>query len=130
MFIPGANAIEGYGTAMNALALTFAFMSFGLLGVMAEESHFEYGSVAVARDPTGSVLGTDSTQSLEQLMEFARVQDEEGVQELVREGHLFSIKSGSRVVILMLDMSEHAYKVRVIGTNQEIFLVKETVCTK
>lgn len=115
---------------MNALTLTFALMFVGLLPILADEAEIETGTVAVARDPTGSVLGTDSTQSLDQLMEFARVQDQEGVQELAREGHLFSIKSGSSVVILMLDLSQHAYKVRVIGSNQEIFLVKETVFKK
>jgi hypothetical protein len=30
----------------------------------------------------------------------------------------------------MLDLGVHAYKVRVIGSNQEIFLVKETVFKK
>jgi hypothetical protein len=115
---------------MNVRTLTFAFISLSLLSVIADEAQFECGSVAVARDPTGSVLGTDSTRSLEQLLEFARVQDQEGVQELAREGHLFSIKSGSSIVILMLDLGVHAYKVRVIGSNQEIFLVKETVFKK
>lgn len=115
---------------MNVLTLILAFAFLGLLPVISEEAQFESGSVVVARDPTGSVLGTDNTQSLDQLMEFARVQDQEGVQELAREGHLFSITSGTSVVILRLDIGEHAYKVRVIGSNQEIYLVKETVFRK
>jgi hypothetical protein len=115
---------------MNAPTLAFAFMSLGLLPVVSDEAQFARGSVAVARDPTGSVLGTDSTQSLVQLMEFARDQDQEAVKELVREGHIFSIESGSSVLILMFDSGEHAYKVRVIGSNKEIYLVKETVFTK
>ena len=86
--------------------------------------------VVVARDPTGSVLGTDSTQSLDQLMEFVRNQDQRAVKKLTREGHLFRIKSGSSVEILGFDSGEHAYKVRVIGSNKEIWLVKETVFNK
>ena len=115
---------------MKAPILTFAFMSLGLLPVMSDDAQFERGSVAVARDPTGSVLGTDSTQSLDQLMEFVRDQDQEAVKELTREGHLFSIKSGSSVEILGFDSGEHAYKVRVIGSKKEIWLVKETVFNK
>jgi hypothetical protein len=115
---------------MNLPTLTLAFAFLGLLPVMSGEAQFESGSVVVARDPTGSVLGTDNTQSLDQLMEFARVQDQEGVQELARKGHLFSIESGTSVVILRLDIGEHAYKVRVIGSNQEIYLVKETLFRK
>jgi hypothetical protein len=115
---------------MNAPTLTVAFMSLGLLPVMSDEPQLERGSVAVARDPTGCVLAADSTQSLDQLMEFARYQDNEAVKELVREGHLFRIESGSSVIILTFDLGEHAYKVRVIGSNKEIYLVKETVFKK
>lgn len=115
---------------MNARTLTFAFISLSLLPVFSDEAQLERGSLAVARDPTGSVLATDTTESLDQLMEFARYQDQEAVQELVREGHLFRIKSGSSVVILMFDLSEHAYKVRIIGSNKEVYLVKETLFRK
>ena len=118
---------QGYDVAMNAPTLIFAFMSLGVPPVMSGDAQFERGSVAVARDPTGSVLGTDSTQCLDQLMEFARHQDQEAVKELMREGHLFSIESGSSVEILGFDSDEHAYKVRLIGSNKEVYLVKETV---
>ena len=115
---------------MNARTLTFAFFSLGVLPVSSDEAQLERGSVAIVRDPTGSVLATDNTQSLDQLIEFARIQDQEAVQELVRQGHLFSIESGSSVVILMFNPSEHAYKVRLIGSNKEAYLVKETVFSK
>jgi hypothetical protein len=52
------------------------------------------------------------------------------MQSLVWYCHLFSIESGTSVVILRLDIGEHAYKVRVIGSNQEIYLVKETLFRK
>ena len=122
---------RGYNAAMNAPTLTFAFISLlGLLPVMSDEAQFARGAVAVARDPTGIVLGTDSIQKLNQLMDFARGQDPEAAKELMREGHLFSIESGSSVEILGFNSGEHAYKVRVIGSNKEICLVKETVFNK
>ena len=115
---------------MKAPILMFAFVSLGLVPVMSDDAQLERGSVVVARDPTGSVLGTDSTQSLDQLMEFVRNQDQRAVKKLTREGHLFRIKNGSSVEILGFDSGEHAYKVRVIGSNKEIWLVKETVFNK
>ena len=115
---------------MKAPILMFAFMSLGLVPVMSDDAQLKRGSVVVARDPTGSVLGTDSTQSLDQLMEFVRNQDQRAVKKLTREGHLFRIKNGSSVEILGFDSGEHAYKVRVIGSKKEIWLVKETVFNK
>jgi hypothetical protein len=119
-----------HDAAMKAPILMFASMSLGLVPVMSDHAQLERGSVVVARDQTGSVLGTDSTQSLDQLMEFVRNQDQGAVKRLTREGHLFRIKSGSSVEILGFDSGEHAYKVRVIGSNKEIWLVKETVFNK
>jgi hypothetical protein len=126
----GHNANERYNSAMKVSFLTLALMFLGLLPVISDDTELVRGAVAVARDPTGSVLGTDSTQSLDQLMAFARDQDQESVEELTREGHLFSIRSGSRVEILAFDSNEHGYKVRVLGSNKEFWLVKETVFDK
>jgi hypothetical protein len=113
--------------AIRFVTFTLVLLISGLLPVISSETQLELGSVAVARDPTGSVLGTDSTQILDKLIEFARDQDEEAVKELTREGHLFGIKSGSEVEILSFDPAEHAYKVRLIGSNKEIWLIKETI---
>jgi len=52
--------------AMKAFLLAFVFISFGLLPVISNDAQLKLGSTAVARDPTGSVLGTDSTQTLDQ----------------------------------------------------------------
>jgi hypothetical protein len=115
---------------MKAPILMFAFMSLGLVPVMSDDAQLERGSVAVARDPTGYVLGTDSTQSLESAHGIRAQSRPGGSQKLTREAHLFRIKSGSSVEILGFDSGEHAYKVRVIGSNKEIWLVKETVFNK
>jgi hypothetical protein len=86
--------------------------------------------MAVARDPTGTALGADSTQSLDKLMEFARGQDLKAIKELLREGHIVDIKSGSTVKILSFDSRGNAYKVRVFGSTKEIWLIKENVFAK
>ncbi|MBV9298561.1 MAG: hypothetical protein JO066_06250 [Verrucomicrobia bacterium] len=115
---------------MKALFLAFILISVALLPVISDAAQLEIGSMAVARDPTGTVLGTDSTQSLEKLMDFVRNQDQQGIKELRRHGHLVDIKSGSKVKILSFDSGENAYKVRVFGSGQEIWLIKETVLPK
>ena len=116
--------------AMKALFLAFVFMSCGLLPVISDDAQLKVGSMAVARDPTGTVLGTDSAQSLDKLMEFVRDQDQEAIKKLMRERHVVGIKSGSKVKILSFDSRENAYKVRVSGSTQEIWLIKETVFAK
>ena len=66
---------------MKAPILTFAFMSLGLVRVMSDDAQFvNAGQWPALVIPTGSVLGTDSTQSLDQLMEFVRDQDPGGSQ--------------------------------------------------
>ena len=115
---------------MKALFLAFVFMSCGLLPAISDDAQLELGSMAVARDPTGTVLGTDSTQVLGKLMDFVRDQDQEGIKELKRERHLVGIKSGSKVKILSFNSGENAYKVRVFGSGKEIWLIKENVFAK
>jgi hypothetical protein len=115
---------------MKALFLAFVFMSLSLLPVISDDTQLELGSTAVARDPTGTVLGTDSTQSLDKLMEFVRGQDPEAIKDLMRQGHVVGIKSGSKVKILSFDSRENAYKVRLFGSTQEIWMIKETVFAK
>jgi hypothetical protein len=116
--------------AMKALFLVFVFMSCALLPVISDDAHLKVGSMAVARDPTGTVLGADSTQSLDKLMEFVRDQDLKAIKELIREGHIVDIKSGSTVKILSFDSRGNAYKVRMFGSTKEIWLIKETVFAK
>jgi hypothetical protein len=45
-------------------------------------------------------------------MEFVRGQDPEAIRDLMRQGHVVGIKSGSKVKILSFDSRENAYKVR------------------
>ena len=116
--------------AMKALFLAFVFMSSGLLLVISDDAQLKVGAMAVARDPTGTVLGADSTQSLDKLMEFVRGQDLRAIKELMREGHIVDIKSGSTVNILSFDSRANAYKVRVFGSTKEIWLIKENVFAK
>ena len=116
--------------AMKALFLAFVFMSCGLLPAISDDAQLKAGSMAVARDPTGTVLGGDSTQSLDKLMEFVRGQDLKAIKELMREGHIVDIKSGSIVKILSFDSRANAYKVRVFGSTKEIWLIKENVFAK
>jgi hypothetical protein len=126
-----AHAMErGMLPAMKALFLAFAFMSCGLLPAISDDAQLKAGSMAVARDPTGTVLGGDSTQSLDKLMEFVRGQDLKAIKELMREGHIVDIKSGSTVKILSFDSRGNAYKVRVFGSTKEIWLIKENVFAK
>jgi hypothetical protein len=124
------NGKGGMLPAMKALFLAFVFMSSGLLPVISDDAQLKVGSMAVARDPTGTVLGADSTQSLDKLMEFVRGQDLKAIKELMREGHIVDIKSGSTVKILSFDSRANAYKVRVFGSTKEIWLIKETVFAK
>ena len=116
--------------AMKALFLAFVFMSSGLLPVISDDAQLKVGSMAVGRDPTGTVIGADSTQSLDKLMEFVRGQDLKAIKELMREGHIVDIKSGSTVKILSFDSRANAYKVRVFGSTKEIWLIKENVFAK
>jgi hypothetical protein len=120
----------GYASCMKALFLAFVFMSCGLLPAISDDAQLKAGSMAVARDPTGTVLGADSTQSMDKLMEFARGQDLKAIKELLREGHIVDIKSGSTVKILSFDSRGNAYKVRVFGSTKEIWLIKENVFAK
>jgi hypothetical protein len=115
---------------MKAFFLAFVFMSLGLSPLIADDGPFKPGSLAVARDPTESVLGTDSTQNLDKLMDIARDQDQAAEKELLREGHVVEIKSGSKVQILGFDSDESAYKVRVFGSTKEIWLIKDNAFAK
>jgi hypothetical protein len=123
---------EGHSSLlkMKTLFLALIVLELGLSPVISDVAQLEVGSMAVARDPTGSVLGTDSTQSLDKLTEFARDQDPEAVKKLMREGHVVGIKNGSKVRILWFDSGENAYKVRVFGSTREIWLIKENVFAK
>ena len=93
------NGKQGILLSMKVLFLAFVFMSCGLLPVISDDAQLKPGLMAVARDPTGTVLGTDSTQSLNKLMEFARDQDQEAIKQLMREGHVVGIKSGSKETV-------------------------------
>jgi hypothetical protein len=115
---------------MKTLFLAFVFVSFGLSPVIADEVQLKVGTTAVARDPSGSVLGVDTIQSLNQLMELARNQDPGAVKKLKGEGHIVDIKNGSRVTILLFDSGNNAYKVRVSGSAKEVWLIKENVFAK
>ena len=115
---------------MKAFFLAFVFLSVGLFPVFSDNPKLKPGSAAVASDPTGSVLGTDTTQALDQLMDSARNQDQEAIKRLKKGGHIVEIKSGSGVTILSFDSSENAYKVRLVGSNKVLWLVKENVVAK
>jgi hypothetical protein len=122
----------GFGMLLlvKAFLLTLLLMSVGLSPVISDDAKLKPGSSAVATDPTGSVLGTDSTQTLDQLMDFVRNQDLEAVKKLKKEGHVVEIRDGSRVTILSFDSSKNAYKVRMFGSNKELWLIKENVVAK
>ncbi len=83
--------------AMKALFLAFVFMSCGLLPAISDDAQLKAGSMAVARDPTGTVLGADSTQSLDKLMEFARGQDLKAIRELMREATSSTLRAGRQL---------------------------------
>ena len=115
---------------MKAFFLAFVLLSVGLFPVFSDNPKLKPGSAAVANDPTGSVLGTDSSQALDQLMDSARNQDQEAIKRLKKKGHIVEIKSGSGVTILSFDSSKNAYKVRVVGSGKELWLIKENVVAK
>jgi hypothetical protein len=86
------------------------------------------GAVAVANDPTSEIaFGTDTTQSLHKFMEYVRELDPRKIEQLYSEGHVIGVPNGSKVEILDFDPGEHAYKVRLIGSTKEVWLIKELV---
>ena len=86
------------------------------------------GAVAVANDPANQVaFGTDTAQSLHMFMEYVRELDPRAIEQLYSEGHVIGVPNGSKVEILDFDSGEHAYKVRVIGSTKEVWLIKELV---
>jgi hypothetical protein len=115
---------------VKALFLAFVLLSVGPFPVFSDNAKLKPGSAAIASDPTGSVLGMDSTQALDQLMDSARNQDQEAIKRLKKAGHIVEIRSGSRVTILAFDSSKNAYKVRVAGSDKELWLIRENVVAK
>ena len=89
------------------------------------------GAVAVANDPTNELaFGTDTTKSLDRFMQCVRDLDPRAIEQLYSEGHVIGVPNGSKVEILDFDSGEHAYKVRVIGSTKEVWLIKELVSAK
>jgi hypothetical protein len=122
--------ITHFSGNMKTLFLAFAFIAFGYWPVIAGDAQLKAGSIAVARDPSGSALGMDSVQSLNQLMELARNQDQDAVRKLKGQGHVVEVKNGARVTILSFDPGNNAYKVHVSGSTKEVWLIKENVFAK
>jgi hypothetical protein len=55
------------------------------------------GTTVVINDPTNIVaFGTDTTASLDQLMDDIRDQDHDAIKELLSEGHLIPVKNGTQ----------------------------------
>jgi hypothetical protein len=77
--------------------------------------------------PTGTVLGTDSTQNPDKLLDLVRNQDQDGIKQLRRGGQFAGIKSGSKVKMLSFDSGQNAYKERVFGSGKEVWLIKESL---
>jgi hypothetical protein len=59
------------------------------------------GTTVVINDPTNIVaFGTDTTASLDQLMDDIRDQDHDAIKELLSEGHLIPVKTAPRGELL------------------------------
>jgi hypothetical protein len=93
--------------------LAIAAISFSSLKA---DDHIPRGSIAVANDPTNQVaFGSDSTKSMDKLMKY------------MQDRHVIAVPNGSKVKILDFDSGENAYRVRVIGSTKDVWLIKELV---
>jgi hypothetical protein len=105
--------------------LAIAAISFSSLKA---DDHIPRGSIAVANDPTNQVaFGSDSTKSMDKLMKYMQDRYYGAVRQLYSQGHVIAVPNGSKVKILDFDSGENAYRVRVIGSTKDVWLIKELV---
>ena len=86
------------------------------------------GSSVIINDPTNTVcFGTDTIATLDLFMTDIADKDTDAMKELLSEGHLIPIENGSKATTVDFNRDANAYKVRVFGSNQAVWVMKELV---
>ena len=62
---------------------------------------------------------------MDKLMKYMQDRDYGAVRQLYSQGHVIAVPNGSKVEIF--DSGENAYRVRVIGSTKDVWLIKELV---
>jgi hypothetical protein len=76
------------------------------------------------------VFATDTTQNLDTFMRDVHEHDTNAMKELFSDGHLIAIDNGTDARILDYNIDEHAYQVRVFGSNHPVWVIEEVVSKK